>query len=117
MRPLVKPGGVFHWADDSISPPSSVRKSSCPEKGRSSPHQEPGPSCTLVERVEFEEHDLVALDEDFLSYSKGTRGVVVFLFPHALGEVLVEFFGDEGETLGVESVPLALLRALSEREG
>jgi hypothetical protein len=51
----------------------------------------------------------VELSRDLPSFVRGTRGVVVLVYPSGK-QVEVEFLNPKGDTLGVESVPMAFLR-------
>jgi len=59
--------------------------------------------------MRLQELDSVELTRDLPSFVRGTRGVVVLVYPSGK-QVEVEFFNPKGNTLGVESVPTALLR-------
>jgi hypothetical protein len=59
--------------------------------------------------MRLQELDSVELTRDLPSFVRGTRGVVVLVYPSGK-QVEVEFLNPKGDTLGVESVPTAFLR-------
>jgi hypothetical protein len=59
--------------------------------------------------MRLQELDSVELTRDLRSFVRGTRGVVVLVYPSGK-QVEVEFLNPKGDTLGVESVPTAFLR-------
>jgi hypothetical protein len=59
--------------------------------------------------MRLQELDSVELTRDLPPFVRGTRGVVVLVYPSGK-QVEVEFLNPKGDTLGVESVPMAFLR-------
>ena len=59
--------------------------------------------------MRLKELDVVELIKELATIPKGTQGTVVLVYPGGR-QVVVEFVGEKGETLGVESVPVDFLK-------
>lgn len=59
----------------------------------------------------FKLFDSITLKSDVGNLRKGTRGVIVEQYSN--GDVEVEFFSKEGETIAVHSLPLSMISSLS----
>jgi hypothetical protein len=59
--------------------------------------------------MNLKELDVVELVKELPQIPEGTQGTVVLVYPGG-GEVEVEFFDQEGNTIGVERVSVELLR-------
>jgi hypothetical protein len=59
--------------------------------------------------VKLRELDVVELTKELGTMPKGTQGTVVLVYPQGKW-VEVEFVDQEGNTVGVESVPVDFLR-------
>ena len=62
--------------------------------------------------MRLEELDVVELTREFPHLARGTQGTVVLVYPSGR-QVEVEFVDQEGNTLGVESVPTDFLRKVA----
>ncbi len=62
--------------------------------------------------MKLKELDVVELTRELANVPKGTQGTVVLVYPGGR-QVEVEFFDQEGNTLGVERVPVHLLKKVS----
>jgi hypothetical protein len=59
--------------------------------------------------MKLKELDVVELTKELATIQKGTQGTVVLVYPGGR-QVEVEFVDQEGETIGIESVPAHFLK-------